>query len=298
MIKSMTGYGRGEASAGPFRAVVEVRSVNHRFADVKIKLPSDLSGIEPALQQRIQGRVHRGRLDVSVSVARGTDEAPPIEINRKMVASYVRAADMLKQEFGLAGEVTLESVMSLPDVLSLRTPVGAASREEQAAVVAALEQAMAAHDAMRLQEGGILARDIKQRVAAITRLRGRIAKRAPKMLPLYVKRLKTRLRELNGNGARAAEVDDSRVAQEIALMADRSDITEELVRLAGYLEQMDALLAGSKEPVGKKLDFIMQEMNREANTINSKAIDLSICQDAIDVKAEVEKIREQVQNLE
>ncbi|HZI94886.1 MAG TPA: YicC/YloC family endoribonuclease [Patescibacteria group bacterium] len=301
VIKSMTGFGRGEASAGPFRAAVEVRSVNHRFADLKIKLPTELAGLDQLLHQRIQGRVSRGRLDVNVSVSRGADEAPGMEINRPVVSSYVKAAESLKQEFGLAGEVTIQSILGLPDVLKSRISPGAASREEQEAVLAAFDAAMAAHDAMRLAEGKILARDMAGRIEVIRKLQERIAERAPNMLPLYVKRLKQRLGELDGAGAggnRRIEIDDSRLAQEVALVADRSDITEELVRLAGYLEQLADLLGQASEPIGKKLDFIMQEMNREANTINSKAIDLSICQDAIDVKAEVEKIREQVQNIE
>jgi uncharacterized protein (TIGR00255 family) len=224
-----------------------------------------------------------------------------MEINRPIVSSYMKAAESLKKEFGLVGEVTIQSILDLPDVLKTRLPPGAASRQEQEAVLTAFDAAMSAHETMRLEEGKILARDIGQRIVVIRKLQERIAKRAPRMLPLYIKRLKHRLGELNGAGARggrAVSIDDSRLAQEVALVADRSDITEELVRLAGYLEQLEGLLGRTTEPIGKKLDFIMQEMNREANTINSKAIDLSICQDAIDVKAEVEKIREQVQNIE
>jgi uncharacterized protein (TIGR00255 family) len=185
--------------------------------------------------------------------------------------------------------------------MRLRGAAGTLSRDEQAALLAAFDAAMAAHDAMRDAEGRILARDLLQRVGTIGRLRDRIQKRAPRMLPHYVKRLKKRIEDLNGSsgrGPRGLEIDPSRLAQEVALLAERSDITEELVRLAGYLEQMRAMLSDAKEPVGKKLDFIMQEMNREANTINSKAIDLAICQDALQMKAEVEKIREQVQNIE
>ena len=292
----MTGFGRGEASAGPFTASVEVRSVNHRFADVRVKVPSGLAGLEPVLQQRVQGRVHRGRLDVSVSVARAAGETPPLEINRDLVAAYVKAADTIRRDFGLTGEVTLQTVLALPDALSQRAAAAAPSGEEKEAVLAALDQAMTAHDAMRSEEGAILARDLRRRLESIGRLQRSLSERAPQMIPFYAKKLETRVRELAGPVG--AAVDPARLAQEIALTAERSDITEELVRLAGYLEQVDRLLAQAGEPVGKKLDFIMQEMNREANTINSKAIDLSMCQDAIDVKAEVEKIREQVQNLE
>lgn len=297
----MTGFGRGEATVGPFRAAVEVRSVNHRFADLRVKLPVEISGLEQVLHQRAQNRVGRGRLDINVSIARSSDEAPPIEINRPLVVSYIRAAQHLKNDFNLTGDVTVQAVLALPDALKNRGSSGPLSPQEQQGLLVAFDMAMAAHESMRVEEGRILARDINRRIATLKRLQDRIAKRAPRMLPLYVRRLKSRIKDLNGSRGReglAIDVDESRLAQEVAMVAERSDITEELVRLAGYLEQIEGLLGDPKEPVGKKLDFIMQEMNREANTINSKAIDLGICQDAIEVKAEVEKIREQVQNIE
>lgn len=296
MIKSMTGYGRAEASAGSFRAAVEIRSVNHRFADLKIKVPAELTGLEPPLHERLQKTVHRGRLDVSVSVAQGASEGTPLEINRPLVASYVRAADQLRQEFGLDGGITLEGILSLPDVVKARPAALALAREHRTALMEAFEGALNDFETMRRREGDILARDITRRLGGIGRLHDRIARRAPKMVPLYARRLRARIRELDAVGP--GGVDKGRLAQEVALIAERSDITEELVRLAGYLEQLRGLMADAAEPVGKKLDFIMQEMNREANTIGSKAIDLAICQDALELKAEVEKIREQVQNIE
>jgi len=294
----MTGYGRGEASAGPIRAAVEIRSVNHRYLDAKIKAPPELSGLEPELQQRLQRAVARGRLDLSVTVARLGEEAAPFEIDRARVASYLKAAGQLQKEYGLSGEVSLQEVLSLPDVIAGRSGASALGAEERRLVVVAVDRALASHDAMRRQEGEILARDIRKRIAAIAKLRDKIARRAPRMVPLYAKRLKARVKELNGSAGQALDLDQSRLAQEVALIAERSDISEELVRLSGYLDQLSGLIQAPREPVGKKLDFIMQELNRETNTINSKAIDLAICQAGIEVKAEVEKIREQAQNIE
>lgn len=296
----MTGYGRAEVSAGSFRASVELRSVNHRYAELKIKLPAELSGVEQTLQKQLQTRVQRGRVDVSVGIARGGDETALLEVNRPLVASYLSAAKQLRGEFGLEGEISIDSILALPDVIKPRAAGEGPTGEEKAVLMAAFDKAVAAHDAMRSQEGRILSRDISARMTALEKLAGRIEKRAPKMVPLFARKLAGRVKELRGGG-RGADVfdaNDPRIAQEVALMAQKSDITEELVRLKGYVEQVRSLLEDASEPVGKKLDFIMQEMNREANTINSKAVDLAICQDALEMKVEVEKIREQVQNIE
>jgi uncharacterized protein (TIGR00255 family) len=296
MIKSMTGFGRGESSCGAFRATVEMRSVNHRFADLKFRIPPDLGSMEPQLLQRLQKRVGRGRVDVTVNVVRDSEAAGSIEINRPVVASYVRAARALREEFGLEGDVTLSAVLALPDVVRGAAVRMGPTSAEQKALLDAFDAALEAHDAMRSREGAILARDLSRRLAAVRQLSRRIARKAPAMAPRHARRLAERVKELSGREA-GASLDPSRLAQEAAILAERSDITEELVRLDGYLEQIDGMLEGN-EPVGKKLDFIMQEMNREANTINSKALDLAVCQAAIEIKAEVEKIREQVQNVE
>ena len=301
MIKSMTGFGRGEASAGPFTAKVELRSVNHRFADLRLKLPSELHGLETVLNQRARKSIYRGHVELNVSITRGTRQTPPFVINRPVVDSYLKAARQLKSEYRLGGEITVEAVFALPDAIRVQAVSPDLNRREQAALLLAVDRAIARHDAMRIKEGKMLARDIKKRVDSIGKARSRIEKRAPQMVPLYAKRLDKRIRELNGSGGHRGgrlRIDESRLAQEVALVAERSDVTEELVRLAGHLDQLRDLMASKSGPVGKKLDFIMQEMNREANTINSKAIDLVMCQHALEVKAEVEKIREQVQNVE
>ncbi len=300
MVRSMTGYGRGESAAGEYAAVVELRSVNHRFAEIKMKLPSELTELERELHERIRGKVHRGRLDVSVTLARPAGRPAPWQVDRALVGSYIAAARALREEFNLSGEVTLETVLALPDAIRFREEENGAGQARRGVIVAALEAALAAHEKMRSQEGEILARDIRGRVARIGKLTSRIAKRAPKLLASYAGKLSKRIAELQRKQPAGMQTgaDASRLAQEVALMAERADITEELVRLDGYLEQLGSLMSARGEPVGKKLDFVMQEMNREANTINSKATDLGVCQDAIEIKAELEKIREQAQNIE
>lgn len=292
MIRSMTGFGRAQVSSGPIQTTVEMRSVNHRYADLRVKLPADISALEEAMQERLKKVVQRGRLDVTVSVARRNRGNTPIEVDAALVASYIQAARRIQKRHRLAGELSLDTVMRLPEVIRPRDINGSGPGSE-ALVMKAFAKALAAHDAMRVREGKILERDIVRRMQAIDRLRGQMEKRAPEVVPAHRRRLLERL-----NGATGLRVDEARLAQEVALAAEKADITEELVRLAGYVEQAEEILKGAKEPIGKKLDFIMQEMNREANTINSKAVDLDLCRDALEVKAEVEKIREQVQNIE
>jgi len=292
MIKSMTGFGRAQVSSGPFQTTVEMRSVNHRYADLRVKLPADMGALEEAMQERLKKVVQRGRLDVTINVARRSRGSAPIEVDAPLIDSYIQAARRIQKRHRLAGELSLDTVMRLPDVIRPRDVNGAPGAGQEALVMKAFVKALAAHDAMRVREGKILERDIMRRMKAIDRLRERMEKRAPDVVPAHMRRLLARL-----NGAEA-RVDEARLAQEVALAAEKADITEELVRLSGYIEQAGEILKASKEPIGKKLDFIMQEMNREANTINSKAVDLDLCRDALEVKAEVEKIREQVQNIE
>ncbi len=292
MIRSMTGFGRALVSAGPVQTTVEMRSVNHRYADLRVKLPAELAALEEPMQERLKKVVQRGRLDVTVNVSRRSRGSAPIEVDAPLIDSYIQAARRIQKRHRLAGELSLDTVMRLPEVIRPRDADGGPGAGREAIVMKAFRKALSAHDAMRVREGRILERDILRRMKTIDRLRERMEKRAPDVVPAHMRRL---LARLDGAGAR---VDEARLAQEVALAAEKADITEELVRLSGYVEQAGEILKGSVEPIGKKLDFIMQEMNREANTINSKAVDLDLCRDALEVKAEVEKIREQVQNIE
>ncbi|HEV8700128.1 MAG TPA: YicC/YloC family endoribonuclease [Candidatus Polarisedimenticolia bacterium] len=294
-IRSMTGFGQGAAERDGVRVDVELKGVNHRFLDVKMKLPAEAGLLEPALRSAVQERVSRGRIDVNVAMVSTRPSAYRVNLNRELVAGFLEAAADLKKEFRLKGSVGLEALLALPGAIAIQAERAGADVAAASLVPEALRQALARYDTMRAEEGRRLAADLRDHLAAIRESARRILAEARGLPEAYARRLKERLALLL-EGERSP--DESRLAQEVALLAGRVDITEELVRLQGYLDQADATLDRPGGPVGKTLDFIMQEMNREANTISSKAEALPICQEALRIKAEVEKIREQVQNLE
>jgi len=293
-IKGMTGFGRGAAESAGVRVEVEIKGVNHRSLDVKMRLPAELSVQEPELRARLQRVVSRGRIDVAVSLVSARPPAYRIEVNRALVAEFLKATAALKKEFGLKGSLGIETVAALPGALSILAGASAVDGPGPALLVEAFEQALSGFGAMRGEEGVRLARDVLSRLGAIEEGVNRIESEARGLPEVFAARLRERVAALVQERA----LDDVRLAQEVALMADRVDLTEEVVRLRGYLQQSQAVLERPDAPVGKTLDFVMQEMNREANTISSKAERLSICQAALQIKSEVEKIREQAQNLE
>jgi uncharacterized protein (TIGR00255 family) len=293
-VKSMTGFGQGAAEKDGLRAEVELKGVNHRFLDVKLRLPPEAAGIEAALRARVQETVQRGRIDIAVTLTAARAPEYRVEINRPLVDGYLKAVAALRKEFRLRGSVDLATVVALPGAVSIQ-PQKAADDGAAAAVVAgALAAALRAYDVMRTQEGERLAADVEARLRAIGEATDTVAAEAAGLPEAYAARLNERVAALTSQ----AGLDPARLAQEVALLADRVDLTEETVRLRGYVEQALGALRGPSGPVGKTLDFVMQEMNREANTISSKAESLAICQAALRIKSEVEKIREQIQNLE
>ena len=237
----------------------------------------------------------RGRIDVSVAIVSTRPPALRVNVNRELVAGYLEAAAGLKKEFHLKGSVGLDALLGLPGAISIQAERAGTDGAATGLIPEALRQALLRYEAMRTEEGRRLVTDLRSHLAAIGEAARRILAEARGLPEAYARRLKERLALLL-QGERSP--DESRLAQEVALLAGRVDITEELVRLQGYVEQAGATLDKPGGPVGKTLDFIMQEMNREANTISSKAEALPICQEALRIKAEVEKIREQVQNLE
>jgi uncharacterized protein (TIGR00255 family) len=293
-IRGMTGYGQAIAEGAGRRVEVELKGLNHRFLDVKIRLPAELGALESALRARVQPLVQRGRLDVTVTVVAERPLAARVEINRPLVAAYLKAAAVLKKEFRLRGTPGLDAVTALPGAIVIQPEDGGPQQDLQALVEQALDRALRVYDAMRLDEGRRLTADIRDRLQAIAAMVDRIEAEGRDLPARYADRLRERVAALT----RDRPLDDTRLAQEVALLADRVDISEEVVRLRGYVEQARATIDRPAGAVGKSLDFIMQEMHREANTISSKAEALAICQEALRVKAEVEKIREQVQNLE
>lgn len=286
----MTGYGKGEAEHDGRRFVAEVKSVNHRYCDVSMRLPRRYASLEGEVKKAVIGRIFRGKLDISL-VTEGGDGSPlMLEVNAPLAESYYSALCGLKERLGLAGDVTLRDVSSVPDIITFKeAPLDIG--KDWPFIETALNRAMDALDEMKRAEGDALASEILRRLGQISRVIDDIGTRAPDVVNFYKDRLKDRI------GSLGYELDQGRLAQEVAYFADRCDISEELARLKSHLEQFKSVIV-SPEPSGRKLDFLIQEINREINTIGSKGNDAVISQKVVDVKAELEKIREQVQNIE
>ncbi|MDO4573133.1 MAG: YicC/YloC family endoribonuclease [Clostridia bacterium] len=289
---SMTGYGRGSASAEGRELSVELKSVNHRYLDIGMRLPRHLAFLEDTIRTRLAARLSRGHVDVFLNYRNTRQDARSVEIDAQLLTAYVASARAANAALGLADDLGLSAALRLPDVATLRE-----ADEDPAAVsallCAALDEAADALVTMRRQEGERLLDDLSRRVSAVRSLTEQIEARAPLVVTEYRQKLGERIESLlNG-----VEVDRARLATEVALFADRASIDEEIVRLKSHAAQA-LLLFASDEPVGRKLDFIVQEMNREFNTIGSKANDAALTGLVLDGKAEIEKIREQIQNIE
>ncbi len=288
MIRSMTGFGKGEG--GGF--VVEMRSVNHKFLDIAPRLPKSLSPLEGRLKKAMGERFSRGRIDVFVTSG-GSQEGPrALKLDAPAAKLYIELLTELKSRFGLPGEVDLSMVGSLKDIIIVQEETGDIEAL-WTALEAPLAEAMSALEKMRAEEGANLDADIRSRSMNISLGLDEVARRSPEVVKEYRAKLKERVERL----AQGVELDGERLAQETALMADRCDITEEVVRGKSHLAQLHKML-DEGGPVGRKLDFLIQELNRELNTIGSKASDFEIARRVIEMKSEMEKIREQVQNIE
>ncbi|HRP08862.1 MAG TPA: YicC family protein [Gemmatimonadales bacterium] len=285
----MTGFGAAEGAVSGRRIRVELRTVNHRHHHASVRLPPDLAGLEGELREALKRQIERGH--VTAVVTWGEQEGAPVSrIDWGSAAAAVASLRELQVRFGLAGEVTVEQVARFPEVIgSGREAVMAEWESLEPVVDAAMGQCLTS----RAREGAILAREIGGRLDAIGALAGTVAERAPARLQREMARLRSNLAALLDG----AQVNDERVAQEVAVMADRVDITEELVRLGAHLDAARALLAGGRSP-GRQLGFLAQEIGREVNTIGSKANDAAIAHDVVQMKGELEKVREQLENLE
>ena len=295
MIRSMTGYGQGSFEAPGLKVTVEIRSVNNRFADLKLRLPDDLVPFEPELRRTVLGTVKRGRVELDLRIERLDRRGLTLSLNREVVESALAAWKILRDEYGLHGEWDIHSMMRVPGVLETARPEGGLDDVERDAVDRALASALSSLDAERRREGGVLRDDLLARIERMRTTTASIRTLASSVPATLHKRLVDRVGQL----VTQVSLDPVRVAQEAAFLADRADITEEMVRLDGHLAQARTLLedAGG-DPVGKRLDFLVQEIHRETNTITSKSVDLEISRHALDLKADAEKIREQIQNLE
>jgi uncharacterized protein (TIGR00255 family) len=296
MIKSMTGYGRGEVSLCGRTASVEIRSVNHRYCEVSVRLSGRYVFAEDAVRHFVKRNAHRGKIDVTVSFTSSNEEDAIVSLNTAIAKQYFSGLKELQKSFGTTGDITIELLSSMPDVL--RQEYSQVNEESiQSLILDATEAAFSSFDGMRVAEGAELRADIEKRLNSIEKTVKTIAKRAPEVREAYTIRIKERVMALVDKPDDALL--EQRLALEIALFADKSSIDEELVRLHSHIDQFRKAIynSNSDEPVGKKLDFIIQEMNRETNTIGSKANDLRITDMMIELKNCIENIREQVQNI-
>ncbi|ATB38120.1 hypothetical protein CYFUS_003546 [Cystobacter fuscus] len=292
MLKSMTGFGAGRARVGDEEFSVEVRSLNHKFCEVKARLPRELAALEPVLVKQVKDRLARGAVDVFIKrhTATAAGTVPVVDVG--LAREWARALREVGEALGELAEVSWSVVASQPGVVRLEER-GMNVESATQAVSGALEQALTALEQMRQIEGEAIRVDLETRLGLIERWSREVAGLAPRSVEEYRQRLTERVAEL----ARGISVDEQRLAQEVALFAERSDIAEEMTRLASHLEQFRQLM-GAGEPSGRRMDFLVQEMHREVNTTGSKSQHAEISARVVSMKAEVERIREQVQNVE
>ena len=289
----MTGYGKGMVAGDDFSVSVDLKTVNNRFLDIHLRVGSELASLEPSVKKRITSRLSRGRVDVTVNMERVAQVA--YELNRPLIAGYITALKQLQEDFDIAGELDINVLARIPG--ALQPARNGIDGRMITALEQALDQALDELEKMRQQEGEALKNELRDRVRKIEALVPVIESSAAGLADAYRLRLQKRIGELLNRGGQVVEVDPVRLAQEVAYLADRSDVSEEMVRLRSHLSQFQEALDAPGE-AGKMLDFLLQELNREANTTLSKSTDLVIKEAGLAIKAEVEKLREQVQNVE
>ncbi|NNB87040.1 YicC family protein [Corallococcus exiguus] len=292
MLKSMTGFGSGRARVGDEEVSVEARSLNHKFCEVKVRLPRELSALEPALVKQVKDRLARGSVEILVRRQAATVSGNVPTVDVALAREYARAFREVAEAMGQSVEIAWSQVANQPGVIRLEEK-GVDVESATQATQTALQQALAALETMRNTEGESINADLDARMKLIEGWSQDVARLAPRAVSDYQQRLTERVAEL----ARGVAVDPQRLAQEVALFAERTDIAEEVTRLATHLEQFRLLMA-SPEPVGRRMDFLVQEMHREVNTTGSKSQHSEISARVVSMKAEVERIREQVQNVE
>ena len=292
MIKSMTGYGSASVLYENREITAEVRSVNNRYLDCTVKLPRSFSFAEDAVKQTVKQYITRGKVDVFLTVASRDGENTKITVNRTVLEGYLAAFRQISEEYGVQNDVTVSALSRLPDLFSAEK---AEEDEDEllSQILSAVTQALTKFNAMREKEGAALAADLRAKGEGILSMVARVEQRSPVTLAEYRERLTAKMQEVLSS----VTVDESRILQEAAIYADKIAVDEETVRLRSHLAQMDTMLSEGG-PIGRKLDFLMQEMNRETNTIGSKGNDLEQARTVVEMKSELEKIREQIQNIE
>ena len=292
MLKSMTGYGRAQGSGAGFEIAVEVKSVNHRYFECAVRLPKAFFFLEDSLKKQMQAAAGRGKTEIQLTMTALEGQDAAVTVDEAAARRCLEALRAVGKPLGLTDDLALSHVMKFPDIFAVKR----AEIDEEAvasAVSAVMAAALAAFDQMRCAEGQKLREDLDGRLARIGELVGEIEARAPQRQQLYYDRLYAKLCEI----LQDTQIDESRLITEAAIFADKVAVDEETVRLRSHLAQFSGMLEGGG-PVGKKLDFLVQEMNREANTIGSKAQDAQMARIVVEIKSEIEKIREQIQNIE
>ena len=292
MIKSMTGYGRAVETVNGREFTVELRSVNNRYLDCSVRLPRMLSFAEDAVKQAVKASISRGKVDVFIAVRSEAGDEVQVSLNKSVLQSYLSAMRQMVDEFGIKDDISVSAVSRLPEVFVIEKPQ---VDEEQlmADLMAVVAKALEGYDAMRKAEGEALDRDLRSRGETILTLVSQVEEGNGKTVSDYRIRLENKIKEVLANTA----IDEARILTEAAIFADKVAVDEETVRLRSHLKQMNNMLSAGGA-VGRKLDFLLQEMNREANTIGSKCTDVNLARVVVDIKAELEKIREQTQNIE
>ena len=292
MVKSMTGYGRAVETVNGREFTVEIRSVNNRYLDCTVKLPRSVSFAEEAVKAAVKAAVSRGKVDVYISVRSETEADVQVTLNKPVLEGYLAAMRQMVSDYGVKDDISVSTLSRMSDVFVVDKPK-ADEDQLKADLLSVVEKALEAYDAMRVAEGLALENDLRSRAATILELVAQVEELNPKTVSDYRKRLEEKMREVLENKS----IDESRILTEAAIFADKVAVDEETVRLRSHLEQMDEMLSGNGG-IGRKLDFLLQEMNREANTTGSKCSDVKVARIVVDIKAELEKIREQTQNIE
>ena len=292
MIKSMTGYGSAKGTSGKLKITVELRSVNNRFLDCSVRIPRVYTALEDMIKAQVGKSISRGKVDVFVTIDFSEADDVEIVVNESVAEAYVNAVRKLSEKYSLPNDLTALSLVKMQDVLSVQkaeTDMDELGRD----ISAILAEAIADFDAMRSSEGAKLREDVLNHLNEVERLRNLAVERSPKTVSEYREKLLKRMREVLDGAA----VDESRIVTEAALFADKTAVDEETVRLESHISQLRSFMEAS-EPIGRKVDFLVQEFNREANTIGSKGNDVEMARIVVDLKSEIEKIREQIQNIE
>ena len=291
MIKSMTGYGKANLEKNERRYQVEIKTVNHRYLDISVKMPRQLSYLEEPIKKAIGNKVKRGKVDVFVTFENNSLEGQEIKINTELASAYIKELKKLAESENILADIQVNDIARYPDVLNIKN-----NQDDESIKQELLEVSQIAIDnliEMRQVEGTKMAEDIKQRLEYIQEKVKEISKLSTGLIEEYVVKLEERLKQI----LKGQEIDQARLAQEVVIYADKCSVEEEVTRLNSHISQFHNLI-NSNEPIGKKLDFIIQEMNRETNTIGSKANNLEITDRVIDLKTQIENIREQIQNIE